>query len=192
MTSSMNSGTPPVRSLTPSTTSLLSALRAELADHLRDLSAIEGAERDHAVVRAQAPGRSELGPRRRDDEERRLSRPRSARTWIRSREVGSAQCRSSKASTAGCERAPARNHAISAASCLRRSSSGGRLAARAGGKGMSTRGATSGAYSAGVEADQPQRVLEVGEALVSGSVGAAETLASPFGDRVQRRILQQL
>ncbi len=44
----------------------------------------------------------------------------------------------------------------------------------------------------GIETDQPQRVLEVGKALASGGVGAAETLAAPFGDRVQRRILQQL
>jgi hypothetical protein len=76
-------------------------------------------------------------------------RPRSARACIRSSVVGSAQCRSSNASAAGCERAPARNHAISAASCRRRSSSGGRLAGRPGGKGMLTRGATSGACSAG-------------------------------------------
>ena len=43
----------------------------------------------------------------------------------------------------------------------------------------------------GVEADQPQRVLEVGEALVGRRI-RAEALAAPFGDRVQRRILQQL
>ena len=45
----------------------------ELADHLRDVGAIEGAERDDAVVRAQAPRRAEFRPRGRDDEERRLS-----------------------------------------------------------------------------------------------------------------------
>jgi hypothetical protein len=44
----------------------------------------------------------------------------------------------------------------------------------------------------GVETDQLQRVLEVGEALASGGVSAAEPLATPFGDWVQRRILQQL
>ena len=46
--------------------------RGELADHSRDIGAIEGAERNDAVVRAQAPGRPELGPRGREDEERRL------------------------------------------------------------------------------------------------------------------------
>ncbi len=44
----------------------------------------------------------------------------------------------------------------------------------------------------GIEADQLQGILEVGEALGGRRVGVAETLASPFGDRVQRRILQQL
>ena len=52
----------------------------EFADHLRDSGAIERGERDHAVVRAQAPGRAELRPRRRDDEQRRLrARARPAR-----------------------------------------------------------------------------------------------------------------
>ena len=44
----------------------------------------------------------------------------------------------------------------------------------------------------GIETDQLQSVLEVGEALAGGSVSLAEALAAPFGDRVQRRILQQL
>jgi hypothetical protein len=43
----------------------------ELADHLSDFGAIEGAERDDAVMGAQAPGRPEIRPRGRDDEERR-------------------------------------------------------------------------------------------------------------------------
>ena len=43
----------------------------------------------------------------------------------------------------------------------------------------------------GVEADQPKRVLEVGEAPV-GRLIRAEALAAPFGDRMQRRILQEL
>lgn len=44
----------------------------ELADHLSDLRAIEWGEREHAVMRAQAPGRAELRPRSRDDEDGRL------------------------------------------------------------------------------------------------------------------------
>jgi hypothetical protein len=43
----------------------------------------------------------------------------------------------------------------------------------------------------GVEADQPKRILEVSDAA-SGGLIRAEPLAAPFGDWVQRRILQQL
>src|SRR3984957_5986512 len=43
-----------------------------------------------------------------------------------------------------------------------------------------------------VEADEAERPLEVGETLVRGGRRAAEPLAAPFGERVQRRVLQQL
>jgi hypothetical protein len=46
--------------------------RGDLADHLSNLRAIERGERDHAVMRAHAPGREELRPRSCDDEEWRL------------------------------------------------------------------------------------------------------------------------
>src|ERR1700742_3519786 len=55
--------------------------------------------------------------------------PRSASIFKRSSEVGSAQWRSSKASTSGCARAPASNQAAIAASWRRRSSSGGSASA---------------------------------------------------------------
>ena len=42
-----------------------------------------------------------------------------------------------------------------------------------------------------VEADQTQGVFEVGEALFGRSI-QAKTLPAPFGDRVQRRVLQKL
>ena len=42
-----------------------------------------------------------------------------------------------------------------------------------------------------VEADQTQSILEVGQALFGGQV-CAEAQPAPFGDRMQRRILQQL
>ena len=110
---------------------------------------------------------------------------------MRSSDVGSAQCRSSNASATGCERAPARNHATSAASCRRRNSSGASFAARSSGSGMSTSGAIRGAYSLGSRPMSRKRVLEVGEALFAWHI-RAEALAAPFGDRVQRRILQEL
>ena len=56
---------------------------------------------------------------------------------------------------------------------------------------MSTRGAIKRRIFVGVEADEPKRVLEVSETPV-GRLIRAEALSAPFGDRVQRRILQQL
>src|SRR5580693_2930072 len=47
----------------------------EFTDHFRDLRAIERGQGDHAVVRPRAPGWAELGPRRRDDQQRRLRTP---------------------------------------------------------------------------------------------------------------------
>ena len=44
----------------------------------------------------------------------------------------------------------------------------------------------------GIEADQPQRVFEIGQALPGGRLSVAEALPSPFGDRVQGRVLQEL
>ena len=61
------------------------------------------------MVRPHAPRRAELRPRGRDDEQRACA-PRSASARMRSSEVGSAQCRSSKASTTACVRAAARIH----------------------------------------------------------------------------------
>ena len=46
--------------------------RRNLANHARDPSAIEGTERNHAVMRAQAPGRAKLRTSRSQQEQRRL------------------------------------------------------------------------------------------------------------------------
>ena len=61
------------------------------------------------------------------------------------------------------------NPSVIAASCRRRNSSGAKFAARSSGSAISTSGATKGAYSAAIQADEPQRVLEVGEALSAGT-----------------------
>ena len=79
-----------------------------------------------------------------------------------------------------------------AASCRRRNSSGGNLARRSSRSGMSTSGASRGAYSAASRPIRPQSVLEVGETPLVGRVGAAKAQSAPFGDRVQRRVLQEL
>ena len=43
-----------------------------------------------------------------------------------------------------------------------------------------------------VELDLRQRALEVGKAPLRRNIGTAETLAAPFGDRMERRVLQKL
>ena len=114
---------------------------------------------------------------------------RSTSALNRSSEVGSAQCRSSKASTTGCDRAPAINKAVIAASCRRRNSSGANAVLRQ--RDVEQR-REQGRIFGRVEADQPQSVLEIGEFLPVGRVGAAVAQPSPFGERVQGRVLQEL
>ena len=72
----------------------------DLADHMPHLMSVERHERDCAVMRARTPGRLELGPCGGEDKERceRAALGNAFKTWI---VVGSAQCKSSKASTTG-------------------------------------------------------------------------------------------
>ena len=139
--------------------------RGNLIHHARDSGAVEGRERNHAVMRAQAPRRAKLETGRGDDEQ-----PRSASARNRSSDVGSAQCRSSNASTTGCDRAPARIQAVIAANCLLRNSSGAKLAARPSGRGMPTSGASRGAFSAG---SRPMRRKVPSRSARRSSAGAS-------------------
>ena len=155
----------------------------------RDPSPVEGRERDHVVMRAQAPGWAELGAGRGNEQQPRL-RARSASARKSSRDVGSAQCRSSNASTIGCDRAPAEPRRSSppfvcGATPWRRD---GRAAGRE--RDLDER-REQGRVFCRVEADQAQRAFEIGEALFGRRV-RAKTLPAPFGDRVQRRVLQEL
>ena len=68
------------------------------------------------------------------------SAPRSAMQRSTSSVVGSAQCKSSNASTTGWALAPAITQLVSAANCRRRNSSGGKAGARSLGSGMSNIG----------------------------------------------------
>ncbi len=90
----------------------------DLTDHTAHLRPVERRERKDAVVRAHRPGRRNSG-RVVATTNKGDCAPRSASRAMRSSEVGSAQWRSSKASTTGCERAPAKPRSI-AASCRRR------------------------------------------------------------------------
>ena len=191
MTSSTNSGTPPVRSLTPSTISSAQRMASgEFADHKRDVGAIEGAERDDAVVRAQAPGRAELGPRGREDQHRRLRAALGESLHeIERRRVGPVQvleCERDRLRARPGEKPCRQRRQLPAAQFLRREFRRAIFRQR-----DVDQRRDQGRIFGGVEADEPKRVLEVGEAPV-GRLIRAEALAAPFGDRVQRRILQEL
>ena len=95
------------------------------------------------------------------------------------------------ARTIGWARAPAMTQERSAASCRRRISSGANDGARPGGNGMSTSGASNGTSSAKSMPMRRDVSVEVREAFLGRRVHA-ETQAAPFGDRVQRRLLQEL
>ena len=79
----------------------------------------------------------------------------------------------------------------SAASCRRRSSSGRKLRCAFLRQRDVDQRRDQGRIFVEVKADEPKRVLEVGEAPV-GRLIRAEALSAPFGDRVQWRILQEL
>ena len=162
----------------------------EFTNHLRDLHAIERRQRDHAMVRPHAPGRAELRPRRRDDQQRRL-RPalgQRAHEIERSR-VGPVQVLEGEHD---CLRPRGRQNPcrhrrqLPAAQLLWREFRGPVLWQEDIDQGREQR-----RVFGWVQADQTQSVLEVGQALFGGQV-RAEALPAPFGDRMQRRILQQL
>ena len=131
-----------------------------------------GTGRSSCGESAGSPRRAELWPRRREQEQRRLrsaARPERARGRAKSDRPSAGPRR--RARRRAWDRAPARTHAVIAASCLRRNSSSAgkfRQARSSGGSGMSTSGASSGACSAGSRPIRPQRVFEVGEALFGG------------------------
>ena len=109
--------------------------------------------------------------------------PRSASACSTSSEVGSAQCRSSKASTIGWVRAPASTQAderreLAAAQFLgRKFRNAARRQRRVDHRREQRR------IFGGVEPDRAERRLEFGEALFAGDFGAAEAGAAPFRDR---------
>ena len=118
--------------------------------------------------------------------------PRSASILSKSSEVGSAQWRSSKASTSGCVRAPASNQATIAASWRRRSSSGVSSGASTVAVGNIEQGREQRRELNRIELHLRERGLEVGKPLCRRDLDAAKSLLAPFRQRMQRSVLQQL
>ena len=165
--------------------------RGEFADHLRDFGAIEGAQRDDAVVRAQAPGRAEFRPRSRDDEERRLraalgeslhqiERGRVGPVQVLERERDGLRARPGQKPRDQRRELPSPQLFGRQIRGAVRRQAGCRRGARAAAHVRQDRARSAATCSRGRRG--------------AGQRGrrAAEALAAPFGDRVQRRILQQL
>ena len=143
------------------------------------------------MMRARAPRRAEFRPRGRDNQQRR-KRAAFRKARNASSVVGSVQCRSSTASTTGCARAPAKYQAEIAANCRRRSSSGASVKRALGReRNVDERREQRNIFHR-VELDLRERRFEIGETPFGRRFGAAEPLPPPVGDRMKRRILQEL
>jgi hypothetical protein len=88
--------------------------------------------------------------------------------------------------------APAITQLVSAASCRRRNSSGAKAGVRSLGQRNVEERRQQRSVLRRIELDLRERAFKVGKPLLRRHVGAAETLTAPFGDRMQRRVLQEL
>ena len=143
--------------------------RRDFADHPRDLRAVEGASEITLWCERRLQGGRNSGRAVAMMKQRRLRAALGERPHeVERGRVGPVQVLEGERD--GCERAPARTQAASAASCRRRNSSGASFAARPCRQRDVDQRGEQGRIFGGVEADQPQRALEVGEALLRGSL----------------------
>ena len=163
----------------------------DLPDHFSHLRAVERRERNNAVVRAQAPGRAEFRPRRRDDEKRRLRAALGERAQeIERGRVGPVQVFEGEHDRlrSRARQNPGRHRRqLPAPQFLRRE-----FRPRSSGSGTSTSGASRGAYSA---ASRPisRKVFSRSASVCSSDASAPPKRSrAPFGERVQGRVLQEL
>ena len=156
--------------------------RRDLADHARDLARVERRERDHAVMRAQLPGRAEFGPRRRNDQQRRLRAALGQRLQhVERGRIGPVQVLEGEHDRLGAgagEHPGGERRELAAAQFLGRQF--WRAARRQ--RRVDHRREQRRIFG-GVEPDRAERRLEFGEALFAGDFGAAEAGAAPFRDR---------
>ena len=163
--------------------------RGELADHARDLRAIERRQRDHAMMRLHAPGRAKLRPCGRNDQERRLRATlRQHAHEIERGRIGPVQILEGEHDRLRprARQNPGRyRRQLPASQFFRREFRPAIL-----GRGPSTSSAVrGGAYSSTSRPTEPESILEISKSLFVGRVGAAEPQAAPFHDRMQRRVL---
>ena len=157
----------------------------------RTCCAIERRQRDRAVMRAHAPRRPELGPGRRHNEQRRqrAALGNAAQDIERGR-IGPMQILERQHDRLNLR---ARHHPVGQRRQLPAPQFLGRQSRRAFRRQRNVEERREqGDILRRVELDLRQRTLQVGEPPLGGYVGAAEALAAPFGDRMQRRVLQKL
>ena len=162
----------------------------DLAYHPADLRAVERRERNDAVVRTHGPGRAELRPRRRDDEQRRLRPALGQRPHeIERSRVGPVQVlegEHDRLRPCGRQNPCRHRRQLPAAQLFWQEFRCPVLWQ----EDIDQRREQRRVFG-WIQADQFQSVLEVGQALFGRQV-CAEALAAPFGDRMQRSVLQQL
>ena len=164
--------------------------RRDLADHARDTGKIQRGQRNQAVVRAQAPGRAELGTGRSQQEQRRLGAPVSQRPQqVERGRVGPVEVLEGDDSRlrSGSGQDPGGHRRQLPSSQL----FGWEIGDPAGRQRDVDERREKRRVLRGVEADQPQRSLEIGEALFGRRI-RAEPLPAPFGDRMHWRVLEEL
>jgi hypothetical protein len=155
------------------------------------LPAIERRQGDRAVMGACAPGRAEFRPRRRDDEQRRqraaFGEPAQK---IERRRIGPMQIleREHDRLRACPRRHPCEQRChLPAPQFLRRE-----LRSTLRGQRNVNKWREQRHIFGGVELVVLKRHFQIGEAPLGGHISTAEAEAAPLGDRVQRRVLQQL
>ena len=141
-------------------------------------------------MRPRAPGWAELGPRRRENEQRRLRTPLGESLQeIKRGRIGPMQVlerEHDRLRARPGEKPRDKGRQLPPAQFLRREFRDALLW-----QWNVDQRREQGRVFGWVETDQTQSVLEVGEAPV-GRLIHAKALATPFGDRMQRRILQEL
>jgi hypothetical protein len=163
----------------------------KLCHHVAHLLAVKRRERNRAVMRAHAPRRAELRPRRRQYIERRQRPPfGDAAQHIERGRIGPVQilkCQHHRL------RLGPRHHPIGECSQLPPSQFLRRELGRTffGQRNVDERREQSRILGR-VEPDLSQRILQFRKPPLPGHIGGAETLAAPFGDRMKRCVLQQL
>ena len=164
-------------------------LACDLADHAAHLHAVERRERNDAMVRAQGPGRPEFRPRGGDDKQGGLGAalPKRAQE-IEGGRIGPVQVLESEDNRLrprSSQNPSGHRRQLSSPQLFRRETGGA-----AGWERDVHERREQRRMFGWVEADQAQRVFEVGETLFGRRIHT-KTLPTPFGDWMQRRVLQQ-